>query len=170
MKDYLQETKKCLEEYKNNKEMLESKVRMLNKLKENRKNRVEGETGVGAIRYDVISTKNNKVVSKVEQIAIKNVQLELDLEEQIEVLDYYVKRIDIALEEIKPIWKEVLVIKYLEENTWEYTERKVGLSDSTCKRYAKKGIKALADKFAKEKSYIDLPLFRYIYLEQVVVE
>ena len=173
MKDYLQETKKCLEEYKANKDMLEANIKLLKKLKENRKNRVEGETGetgVTGIRYDVIPAKNNKVISKVEEIAIKNAQLELDLEEKIEALSYYVNRIDMALEEIKPVWKEVLILKYLEGNTWEYTERKVGLSDSTCRRYAKVGIKALADKLAGQKSYIDLPLFRDIYLGQVVGE
>ncbi|MBS5801125.1 MAG: hypothetical protein KID02_15490, partial [Clostridiales bacterium] len=105
-----------------------------------------------------------------EEIAIKNAQLELDLEEKIEALSYYVNRIDMGLEEIKPVWKEVLVLKFIEGYTWEYTERKVGLSESTCKRYAKDGIKALADKLAGQKSYIDLPLFRDIYLGQVVGE
>lgn len=170
MKDYLQETKKCLVEYKANKDMLESNIKLLNRLKENRKNRVECETGVTGIRYDVMSAKNNKITSKVEEIAIKNAQLELDLEEKIEALNYYVSRIDMGLEEIKPLWKEVLVLKYLEENTWEYTVRKAGLSDSTCKRYAKEGIRALADKLVGQKSYIDLPLFRDIYLGQVVGE
>ena len=170
MKDYLQETKKCLEEYKTNKEMLEANIKLLKKLKENRKNRLEGETGVTCIRYDVIPAKNNKITSKVEEIAIKNAQLEIDLEEKIEALSYYVNRIDMGLQEIKPIWKEVLVIKYLEENTWDYTVIKAGLSESTCKRYAKEGIKALADKLAGQKSYIDLPLFRDIYLGQVVGE
>ena len=170
MKDYLQETKKCLEGYKANKDMLESNIKLLKKLKENRKNRVEGETGVTGIRYDVVLVKNNKVTSKVEEIAIKNAQLELDLEEKIEALSYYVNRIDMGLEEIKPVWKEVLVLKFIEGYTWEYTERKVGLSESTCKRYAKDGIKALADKLAGQKSYIDLPLFRDIYLGQVVGE
>ena len=170
MKDYLQETKKCLEEYKANKDMLVIYIEWLKKMKENHKNKVEGETGVTGIRYDVIPAKNNKATSKVEEIAIKNAQLELDLEEKIEALSYYVNRIDMGLDEIKPIWKEVLVVKYLEENTWAYTERKVGLSESTCKRYAKDGIKALADKLAGQKSYIDLPLFRDIYLGQVVGE
>lgn len=144
--------------------MLEATIKLLKKLKENRKNRVEGETGVTGIRYDVVLAKNNKVTSKVEEIAIKNAQLELDLEEKIEALSYYVNRIDMGLEEIKPVWKEVLVLKFIEGYTWEYTERKVGLSESTCKRYAKDGIKALADKLAGQKSYIDLPLFRDIYL------
>ena len=170
MKDYLQETKKCLEEYKANKDMLEATIKLLKKLKENRKNRVEGETGVTGIRYDVVLVKNNKVTSKVEEIAIKNAQLELDLEEKIEALSYYVNRIDMGLEEIKPEWKEVLVLKFIEGYTWAYTERKVGLSESTCKRYAKEGIKALADKLAGQKSYIDLPLFRDIYLGQAVGE
>ena len=170
MKDYLQETKKCLEGYKANKDMLESNIKLLKKLKENHKNRVEGETGVTGIRYDVVLVKNNKVTSKVEEIAIKNAQLELDLEEKIEALSYYVNRIDMGLEEIKPVWKEVLILKFIEGYTWEYTERKVGLSESTCKRYAKEGIKALADKLAGQKSYIDLPLFRDIYLSQVVGE
>ena len=168
MKDYLQETKKCLEEYKANKDMLEANIKLLKKLKENRKNRVEGETGVTSIRYDVVPAKNNKVASKVEEIAIKNAQLELDLEEKIEALSYYVNRIDMGLEEIKPVWKEVLVLKFIEGYTWEYTERKVGLSESTCKRYAKNGLKALADRLLGEESYIDLPLFRDIYLKEVV--
>lgn len=170
MRDYLKETKQCLEEYRANKEILDSNIKLLNKLKENRKNRVEGETGVTGIRYDVIPAKNNKVTSKVEEIAIKNAQLELDLEEKIESLSYYINRIDMALDEIKPIWKEVLTVKYIEENTWEYTEIKVGLSESTCKRYAKSGIKALADKLAGQNSYIDLPLFRDIYLGSAVGE
>lgn len=170
MRNYLEETKRCLEEYKANREMLESNIKLLKKLKDNRKNRVEGETGVTGIRYDVLSAKNNKVTSKVEEIAIKNAQLELDLDEKIEALRYYVNRIDMGLEEIKPVWKEVLVLKYLEENTWEYTVRKAGLSESTCKRYAKDGIIALADRLAGQKSYIDLPLFRDIYLGEAVGE
>lgn len=151
MKDYLQETKKCLEEYKANKEMLEANIKLLKKLKENRRNRVEGETGVTGIRYDLMPAKNNKVNSKVEEIAVKNAQLELDLEEKIGALSYYVNRIDMGLQEVKPVWKEVLVLKFLEGYTWEYTERKVGLSESTCKRYAKEGIKALADKYQDKK-------------------
>ena len=98
MKDYLQETKKCLEEYKANKDMLEATIKLLKKLKENRKNRVEGETGVPGIRYDVVLVKNNKVTSKVEEIAIKNAQLELELEEKIEAMSYYGNRIDMGLE------------------------------------------------------------------------
>ena len=170
MKDYLQEIKKCLEEYKANKDMLESNIKLLEKLKENRKDRIERETGITGIHYDGVPVKNNNATSKVEEIAIKNIQLEIDLEEKIEALSYYVNRIDMALEEIKPEWKEVLVLKFLEGYTWAYVERKVGLSESTCKRYAKEGIKALADKLAGQKSYIDLPLFRDIYLGQVVEE
>ena len=166
MKDYLQETIECLESYKECKTKLESKKSFLNTLKENREKR-DREVGIKSITYDEIPAKTNKVTSKVEMIAIKNIQMELDLEEEIDSLQYYLTRINLIMMDLKEEWRQVLELKYIEGYTWEYVARKTGLSESTCRRYAKDGAKAFADKIKGEESYIDLPLFKYIYIDKV---
>lgn len=166
MKNYLQETIDCLENYKECKIKLESKKAFLNILKENRKTR-DREVGIKSITYDEIPVKTNKITSKVEQIAIKNIQMELELEEEIDSLEYYLMRIDFNLVDLKKEWQQVLELKYIEGYTWEYVARKMGQSDSTCRRQAIKAIQALADKIQGQQSYVDLPLFKYIYIDKI---
>lgn len=168
-RNYLKETVECLESYAECKNRLNSKVAFLNKLKADRAKR-EREVGITSMNYDVMPAKTNKITSKVEEIATKNIQMELDLEEEIDSLSYYIKRIDLKLVELKEEWKEVLNLKYIEGYTWEYVAKVSGQSESTCRRQAKEAIKALADKLLGEKSYIDLPLFRYFYIEQERLE
>lgn len=166
MKNYLQETIDCLENYKECKIKLESKKAFLNILKENRKTR-DREVGIKSITYDEIPVKTNKITSKVEQIAIKNIQMELELEEEIDSLEYYLMRIDFNLVDLKKEWQQVLELKYIEGYTWEYVARKMGQSDSTCRRQVIKAIQALADKIQGQQSYVDLPLFKYIYIDKI---
>ena len=166
MKDYLQETMECLGNYKECKVKLEAKKAFLNMLKENRANR-DREVGIKSITYDEIPAKTNKVTSKVEMIAIKNIQMELDLEEEIDSLQFYLTRINLIMLDLKEEWRQLLELKYIEGYTWEYVSRKTGLSESTCRRYAKDGAKAFANKIKGEESYIDLPLFKYIYIDKV---
>ena len=166
MKDHLQETIECLATYKECKVKLQSKINFLNMLKEGREKR-DREVGIKSIAYDEIPAKTNKVSSKVEQIAIKNIQMELDLEEEIDSLQYYLMRIDLALVELKDEWKQVLQLKYIEGYPWEYVAIKMGQSKATCRRNGDKAVKAFADRIQGQESYIDLPLFRYIYIEQV---
>ncbi|MHC1747456.1 MAG: hypothetical protein AB9856_03590 [Cellulosilyticaceae bacterium] len=166
MRDYLKETIECLETYGECKERLESKIKFLETLRKERmkNNRL---VGIGGTSYEQLPAKTNKITSKVEEIAIRNIQMEMDLEEEIESLRYYLNRIDIKIEELKVEWKEIIRYKHIEGGTWEYVAKKTGQSESTCRRYEKKAIKALADKLLGEKSYIDLPLFRYFYIEGV---
>lgn len=163
---YLQETIECLENYKEYRVKLESKKEFLKKLKSEREHR-DREVGIKNIAYDEVPAKTNKVTSIVEKIAIKNIQIELDLEEEIDSLQYYLLSIDLSLLEIKKEWRDILELKYIGGYTWDYVVRKMGLSESTCRRYAGKGIKTLADKIKGDESYIDLPLFKYIYIDKV---
>lgn len=166
MRNYLEETKECLGAYSECKAKLQSKIRFLNMLKEGRQSK-DREVGIKSIAYDEVAAKTNKITSKVEQIAIKNIQMEIDLEEEIDSLTYYLNRIDLKMVELKDSWREVLRLKYIEGLTWEYVARKMGQSESTCRRQGDAAIKALADKIKGEESYIDLPLFRYIYIDKV---
>ena len=163
---YLQETIECLENYKEYRAKLESKKEFLKKLKNEREHK-DREVGIKSITYDEVPAKTNKVTSIVEKIAIKNIQMELDLEEEIDSLQFYLNRIDLSLLDIKKEWRDVLELKHIEGYTWDYVTRKLGLSESTCRRYGEKGIKALADKIKGDESYIDLPLFKYIYIDKV---
>lgn len=163
---YLQETIECLENYKEYRAKLESKKEFLKKLKSEREHN-DREVGIKSSTYDEVPAKTNKVTSIVEKIAIKNIQMELDLEEEIDSLQFYLKSIELSLLEIKKEWRKVLELKYIEGYTWEYVTRKMGLSESTCRRYADKGIKVLAGKIKGDESYIDLPLFKYIYIDKV---
>lgn len=164
MRDYLAETAECLERYLESKSMLESKITLLIRLRKDRCNK-EREISIPSAQYDEIPAKTNKVSSKVEEIAIKNIQLELDLEEEIDSLTYYINRIDIKMAELKEEWQQLIRLKYIEGNTWEYIAYKTGQSESTCRREARKALEALMHGLVGEKSYIDLPLFRYIYIE-----
>lgn len=166
MKDYLQETIECLGNYKECEMKLQSKKAFLNRLKENRESR-DREVGIKSNTYGEVPAKTNKITSKVEMIAIKNIQLELDLEEEIDSLQYYLTRLNLIMMDLKVEWREILELKYIEGCTWEYVARKTGLSESTCRRYAKEGAKAFADKIKGAESYIDLPLFKYIYIDKV---
>jgi DNA-directed RNA polymerase specialized sigma24 family protein len=163
---YLQETIECLGNYKEYRAKLESKKEFLKKLKSERENN-DREVGIKSMTYDEAPAKTNKVTSIVEKIAIKNIQMELDLEEEIDSLQYYLMRIDLALVELKDEWKQVLQLKYIEGYPWEYVAIKMGQSKATCRRNGDKAVKAFADRIQGQESYIDLPLFRYIYIEQV---
>lgn len=163
---YLQETIECLENYKEYRAKLESKKEFLKKLKNEREHK-DREVGIKSITYGEVPAKTNKVTSIVEKIAIKNIQMELDLEEEIDSLQYYLMKIDLSLVELKDEWKQVLELKYIEGYTWKYVARRMGQSESTCRRQADKAIKALADQIQGQQSYIELPLFRYIYIDKV---
>ncbi|MDA3732053.1 hypothetical protein PBV87_11225 [Niameybacter massiliensis] len=163
---YLKETIECLENYREYKERLELKKGFLKKLKSERENN-DREADIKSTAYDVTPAKTNKVTSIVEKIAIKNIQMEVDLEDEIDSLQFYIRRIDLSLMDLKKEWRDILELKYIGGYTWEYVTRKMGLSESTCRRYSEKGIKALANKIKGDESYIDLPLFKYIYIDKV---
>ncbi|MHC1749458.1 MAG: hypothetical protein AB9856_14395 [Cellulosilyticaceae bacterium] len=165
MRDYLKETIECLETYSECKGRLESKINFLDTIRRERMKK-DRQISISGTAYDELPAKTNKISSKVEQIAIRNIQMEIDIEEEIESLRYYLNRIDVKIEELKSEWKEIIIYKHIEGLTWEYVAKKTGQSESTCRRHEKKAIKALSDKLLGEKSYIDLPLFRYFYIER----
>ena len=95
--------------------------------------------------------------SKMEQAIIKN-------DEWIRAnsaVSKEIRELDIAMEPLKVIEREILKLKYVEGNDWGIVASKMGYSERQCKRFAKAGLIRMADVLYGQDSY-DLPIYEYL--------
>ena len=95
--------------------------------------------------------------SKMEREIIKNDELIRKNEEVCNEL----RELEIAMEPLKPIYKEIVRLKYIEGLEWGIVASKVGYSERQCKRYARASLIRMADMLYGDDSY-DLPIYEYL--------
>lgn len=153
MENKEKEIQEILEKFKGKQENVRRKLELLNSIRERRK-QTERTTGVSSIRYDNIKAHTNNVISKVERIAIKNIQFEMELEEEIEWLNYQINIIEGALWELRCADEKLYRIayeKFIENKTWRCVGYTIGLGERQCMRIGKKAIEILATIFEDNK-------------------
>lgn len=136
-----------LEQYNNVKYIVEKKEEALAKLIKNREEREKNNPKA----FDT-----NLIGSMIEQIAKKNKEMEDQLKHDIDRMNYQLMIVDVQLSMLKKECRDVIQVKYIENNTWEYTAKHVGMSVATCRRKATDGIQMLADALTKEFENSDI--------------
>ncbi|OON99160.1 MAG: hypothetical protein ATN35_02070 [Epulopiscium sp. Nele67-Bin004] len=131
--------KNLMANYGRQKRILDAKTLLLRDLREKR-NSVDRHVGISS--YDYTRMPNNKTssVSSVESIAIKYLDLELNLEKQIRELEYDIAYVDSLLIELSPLHRELLISKYADQNTWDVVAHKSNLSVSRCQIHCKQAL------------------------------
>lgn len=133
--------KETLEQYNDMKYVVERKEAALARLIKNREDREK----------NISKTFDSYFIGSMrEQIAKKNMEWEEELKHDIEKMNYQLTMIDIKLYILKKECRDVIQVKYIEHNTWEYTSKHLGMSIATCRRRATEGIQLLVDAFKKE--------------------
>ncbi len=99
----------------------------------------------------VSNTKN-----KMDEALIKSEELMSRYSFTIKEID----ELDMAMESLRPIYKQVISLRYIDGLEWGLVSAEVGYSERQCKRIAKAAIARIADIFYGEDSY-DLPIYEY---------
>lgn len=99
---------------------------------------------------NTISNRVEKAIIKSDEFLWKNSGVSKELQE-----------LDIAIEPLNELQKEIVKLKYIECKDWEFVADSVGYSVRQCKREGKSALRRMADILYGELSYIDLPIYEY---------
>lgn len=72
------------------------------------------------------------------------------------------KELDIALEPLSTLQREIITMKYIDKYQWDIVADKTGYSESQCKREGKAALTRMADILYGDESYGDLPVYGYL--------
>ena len=95
--------------------------------------------------------------SKMDQALIKSEELIRKYSFTIKELD----ELDMAMEPLRNIYKQVITLKYIEGLDWGLVSSEIGYSERQCKRIARTALTRMADILYGEDSY-DLPIYDYL--------
>lgn len=149
----LKDVQEILERFEGRKENLARKIELLDEIR-HRRSSWNRETGLKSAAYDTVPANNNKVTSTVSQIAIKNIDLELELEEEIEYLTYQVDVIQKILIDIKGMNKDlytIVVEKYINQKTWKHIAIDVSITQRSCMRRGDRALKLVQEMLSDKK-------------------
>lgn len=104
----------------------------------------------GSSTYNVSSKIENAIIKSDEKIS-NNSSAAQEL-----------KEIDIALEPLNDLQRNIVTMKYIEKYSWDIVADRTGYSESQCKREGKSALTRMADILYGEESYGDLPLYGYL--------
>lgn len=96
-----------------------------------------------SIKYDEIreSSPTYKTTSKIESALIKNEEFIL----KSNVLAKKLEEINIALDVLNIMQREIVRLKYMEKHRWDFVADSVGYSESQCKRQGKIALMIMAE-------------------------
>ena len=97
------------------------------------------------------------VSSRVENAILKQESIEYTAKKAIKEIE----RLDIAMEALTTIQKDIVEMKYIEGNDWGFVSSQLGYSERQCQREGKMALSIMVSVLYGEESY-DLPLYNYI--------
>lgn len=98
----------------------------------------------------------SNVRNKMDDALIKSEEVITKYSFTIKELD----ELDMAMDSLRPIYKQIVSLRYIDGLEWGLVSCEVGYSERQCKRIAKAAIARMADIFYGEDSY-DLPIYDY---------
>ncbi len=128
------DVKTLLAEYGANKRLLSKKEQILEQVKmaSNSQDRYEG---IRSMNYDEVPSNTNKVTSIVENIALKQLEMEYELNAEIAQLKLNIISVDNLLTCLGDSHRDILFLRLSEGYTWEEVEKEIGMSINTCRKY-----------------------------------
>jgi len=107
--------------------------------------------GITAITYDGAGVKTNSFYSSVETEVMNREEKIQRLEKKIMKAQELVDRVDRSLKILNEIDREILILKYMENQPWFKIASKVNMSERQCKRKRTEAIERLLPAFFGEK-------------------
>ncbi len=105
---------------------------------------VDINDGITSVKYDeAFTSKTNKIVRLVEDTAIRNIEYTDILNRQIKLYTHKLTTIEKCLDHIKPIQKDILVLRYFKEEDWNTICDKLLYSRAACYKHHEESIKKL---------------------------
>jgi len=100
--------------------------------------------GITAVRYDKeFTSRTNKIVQMVEDTAIRNIEYSDVLKRQIKLYAHKLSAIETSLEKLKPVQKQVLIMRYFNDADWNTVCETLLYSRAACYKHHEQAIAQL---------------------------
>ena len=135
--DYIEFTESILKNYKNIKIGIENMEKDLEEI-------TEDITSLPAIVYDDMKVQKSVSGSPVEQSALLLIEKKKELEKDIEKNKRLIRSIEIGMNNLSPIHREVLQLFVIDENDWRYVCDKLNYGERQLREKKNQAVRSVA--------------------------